>query len=151
MANTAEQQRRADLAKIHIAKKDLGLSEDVYQDILYQAGGVESSADLKPAGRRAVLARFRELGWKPRGKGRQTGGRKLADDPRSRKIRALWIELHQAGKVKDPSEDALLAFVHRLTRRKALQWLTPAQASTVIEALKGWLDRDQDHQEATHD
>ncbi|WP_258378583.1 regulatory protein GemA [Pseudomonas aeruginosa] len=33
--------------------------------------------------------------------------RPLADDSQSRKIRSLWLEMHQQGIVNDPSERAL--------------------------------------------
>jgi phage gp16-like protein len=141
--------RREELAKIHIGKKDLALTDDIYRDILREAGGVESSKDLDWRGRQAVLERYKELGWKPQPakkaapstSGRGRGVRELADDPQSKKIRALWIELHQAGKVRDPSETALISYVKRMTKVAALQWLNTAQASTVIEALKKWLTR----------
>lgn len=124
--------RREELAKIHIGKKDLNLSDEIYRDIIYQAGQVESSADLDWRGRQAVLERFKELGWP---------SRRLADDPQSKKIRALWLELHAVGKVRDSSEKALASYVRRMTGVAALQWLNIRQASTVIEALKQWMER----------
>jgi len=140
----ADKYRREELAKIHIAKKDLNLSDEIYRDILYQAGGVESSADLDYRGRTAVLDRFRELGWQTQSKSGSKAPRKtraLADDPQSKKIRALWLELHAAGKVRDSSEKALASYVKRMTRVAALQWLDNKQAQTVIESLKKWLER----------
>ncbi len=143
----ADKYRREELAKIHIAKKDLNLSDDIYRDILYQAGGVESSADLDYRGRAAVLDRFAELGWEAKSKGGTSprshahSSRRLADDPQSKKIRALWLELHSAGKVRDSSEKALASYVERMTCVAALQWLDSKQAQTVIESLKKWLDR----------
>jgi phage gp16-like protein len=56
-------------------------------------------------------------------------------------VRGLWLELHQAGVVKDPSERALNRWVKRMTGVDALRWLTPAQMNSVIEALKKWNDR----------
>lgn len=133
--------RREELAKIHIGKKDLNLSDEIYRDILWQAGRVESSADLDWRGRQAVLDRFKELGWKPAPARKAKAPRKLAADPQSKKIRALWLELFNAGKVRDSSEAALASYVKRMTNVAALQWLSSAQASLVIEALKKWLAR----------
>jgi phage gp16-like protein len=134
--------RKEELAKIHIGKSQLQLSDDVYRDILWQAGGVESAADLDWRGRQAVLDRFKELGWKPRHAGKKAKtSRPLAADPQSKKIRALWLELAAAGKVRDSSEAALASYVRRMTGRDALQWLTGAEASRVIEAMKQWLGR----------
>lgn len=67
--------------------------------------------------------------------------RALADDAQSKMIRALWLELHQAGVVRSAEESALAAYIKRMTGVEALQWLSTAQASTVIEALKKWLQR----------
>jgi phage gp16-like protein len=52
---TAEDRRRAELAKIHIAKAEKGLSEDDYRLMLKNVAGVDSAADLDAKARRAVL------------------------------------------------------------------------------------------------
>jgi phage gp16-like protein len=67
--------------------------------------------------------------------------RKLADDPQSKMIRALWLQLHEAGKVRNPSEEALAAFVKRQHSVDALQWLSTEKAQKLIEELKKWLAR----------
>jgi phage gp16-like protein len=67
--------------------------------------------------------------------------RALADDGQSKKIRALWLEMHGQGIVKNPSEASLCAYVKRMTKVDALQWLSVAQASIVIEVLKKWQAR----------
>jgi phage gp16-like protein len=69
--------------------------------------------------------------------------RPLADDAQSKKIRALWLEMHGQGIVKNPSEASLCTYVKRMTKVDALQWLSVAQASTVIEGLKKWQVRIQ--------
>ncbi|MDD4617253.1 MAG: DUF1018 domain-containing protein, partial [Alphaproteobacteria bacterium] len=45
------------------------------------------------------------------------------------------------GEVHDSGEEALLAFVRRMTGIDSLAWLIPQRANTVIEALKSWLAR----------
>lgn len=135
--------RGAELAKIHIARKDLGLDEDIYRDIIRVASGgkTESAGGLDWSGRRAVLDRFRELGWKDKPSTKAKSGRRLADDPQSRMLRGLWIELHKAGKVSDPSEAALCKFVKRVTGKDALQWLNNQDVTKVKTALTSWLER----------
>jgi len=87
------------------------------------------------------------MGWKPARIGpRRAGKRPLADGETAAKLRALWISGYHLGVVQDPAEAALAAFVKRVTggRRRgveALQWLTNADASKAIEALKAWLGR----------
>lgn len=61
----SESVRKRDLAKIHIAKKELGLDDEIYRDILEQIAGVRSSALLDEEGRISVIKRFKELGFKP--------------------------------------------------------------------------------------
>ncbi|WP_104565829.1 gp16 family protein [Ralstonia mannitolilytica] len=56
---------RADLAKIHIARKQLGMDEDTYRAMLQSVGGVHSSKDLDDAGATKVLAHLQRSGFKP--------------------------------------------------------------------------------------
>lgn len=132
--------RMTDLAKIHIAKKELGLDDETYRAMVRRIGGVDSAKDLDMHARWRLLQELRERGWKPK-PGRQAKARVLASDPQSRKLRALWLEMHQADIVSDPSEAALAAFCRRLTGVERLQWLTVDQARRCIEALKAWQAR----------
>lgn len=56
-------------ALIHVAKKQLGLSEDEYRAVLEQVG-VGSSKDLTDKTFGVVMAHFERLGFKPRTKKR---------------------------------------------------------------------------------
>jgi phage gp16-like protein len=132
--------RQSLLAKVHIGAKALGLGEDLYRDLLHTRFGVESARDLTIAELEGFVGILKEKGWKP-APARNAKAERLASDPQSRLIRALWIELHRAGKVKDPSERALRHFVRRVTGIEALHWLTPEQASAAIAALKAWKGR----------
>jgi len=55
---------RADLAKIHIAKKELGLTDEMYRDLLYFQFSKSSSKDLTTKEVGKLLAIFRAKGWK---------------------------------------------------------------------------------------
>ncbi len=134
-ARYAEQKREIQLIKI--AQKQLGMDDDSYRDILFTLTRKRSSTELDFAERKKVLEHMEACGFKRT----KPQPRKLADDPQSKKIRALWLELHTAGKVRNPSESALAAFVKRQTGRDALQWLTAREASALIEELKKWLER----------
>lgn len=132
------------LAKIHVAKKQLAMDDDAYRAMLRSVGGVDSAKDLTSAAADRVLRHLERSGFKPVRKSNARGvaeGRPLAGDPQSTKIRALWLELHRAGVVRNPTEAALAAYVKRQTGVEALQWLSSAQASQLIEALKRWLAR----------
>lgn len=53
--SSPEERRRAELARIHIAKAEKGMSDDEYRYMLNTVAGVTSAADLDARGRRAVL------------------------------------------------------------------------------------------------
>ncbi len=57
---------RAMLAKIHIARKELGLSDDEYRDLLRMRFDAESAKDLTAAQSAELVAHFRGKGWKPK-------------------------------------------------------------------------------------
>lgn len=144
MKTDADQKRR-DLAKIHIARKELAMDEDAYRLMLESVAGVTSSAKLSARGRAKVLHRLRQLGWKPKTSARPRR-RVTAQEPQDRKIRALWLDLAQMGVVRDRSEQALARYVKRQTGVEALDWLDGRQAEKVIEALKAWRKRFTDAQ-----
>jgi len=149
MAKATDKFKAAEIKKIQIAKRQLALDDDIYRDIIREASGgkTESSTGLDWRGRRAVLERMTELGFvaKPAKKagpvGERSRTRRLADDPQSKMLRAMWIELHQAGIVRDPSETALANFGKRLTRKDVLQWYSDRDVTVVKQALKQMLER----------
>ncbi|MFZ5775088.1 MAG: phage protein GemA/Gp16 family protein [Thermodesulfobacteriota bacterium] len=97
----------ADLAKIHIAKKELGMDDDAYRTMLHLHFGVESAKDLQPRQVTVLLNQFRAKGWKPRKttvvKNGRTGAKRKRDNfieikpgPAARQQRyalALWNAL----------------------------------------------------------
>jgi phage gp16-like protein len=137
---TNEDVRRRELAQIHIAKQQLRMEDDTYRAILWTVARVKSSADLDWAGRKAVLDHLKKCGFKATPP-RPAGDRELVDDQQSKMIRGLWLELHQHGVVRDPSERALAKWVKRMTGVDSLAWLDARQKGVVIEALKKWNDR----------
>jgi len=58
--------RRRELAQIHIAKKDLGIDDDTYRLMLRTIARVDSAADLNAEGRRQVIAHLKARGFKPK-------------------------------------------------------------------------------------
>jgi phage gp16-like protein len=132
---------RSNLAKIHIAAKELGLTEDAYRDTLRRITGKDSAHRITDHQAVKVLNHFQSQGWKPRGRRCSSPGFSIPADPQCRKIQALWITLHKAGVIKDGSDKALLSFVKRLTRRDRLEWCNGQDKFKVIEALKDWAAR----------
>ncbi|SDX89227.1 gp16 family protein [Nitrosomonas halophila] len=58
------QQRKRELALIHIAKTQLGLDDCTYRQLLWQLAKVRSSRDLDANGRQQLLAHFEQKGWR---------------------------------------------------------------------------------------
>lgn len=133
---------------IHVAKRDLSLDDDTYRSILLRFGGKESSSDLTVPKLEQVLEHLKRSGFKVRSTGKVTSvskparpSRALAQDAESKKIRALWLFLHELGAVKNPSEEALAAYVKRIAGVDALQWISGEQAERLIETMKKWAMR----------
>lgn len=127
---------------IHIAKSQLKLDDDVYRDILQSTTAKTSTKDMTLQQLESVLDRFKQLGFKTESK--KTPGanvKNLASDDQSKLIRRLWLLLHEAGQVRNSSEQALAAFIQRQIGVSALQFLSTDSASKVIENLKNWCKR----------
>ncbi len=124
---------------IHVAKRELQMDDDTYRGVLLAIGNASSAADLSVSNLDRVLEHMKKCGFKVRPNNKPS--RRLADDPESKKIRALWLFLHELDVVRDPSEKALAAYVKRLTGVSALQWADGAQSLKLIEALKAWAMR----------
>ncbi|MEL6487554.1 MAG: regulatory protein GemA [Pseudomonadota bacterium] len=145
--NQADQRRRVMLAKVHIGKKDLGLDDDDYRQILQDETGHSSAGDCDVAQLDRVVRRFEARGWKPLPKAR--GGARPASHPMAKKARALWISLHQLGVVRERDEKALEAFAKRQLKCEKLAWAKQSHGGKLIEALKdmaakaGWAQVDE--------
>jgi len=120
---------RSDLAKIHIAKKALGLDDATYRGILRNRYHRDSAAGLSVPEAADLLELFRAKGWRPASL-RQLG-----------LLHLLWHQLEVGGAVRHPEEGALTAFIEHVTGRSDLRRLTVREASRVIEMLKKWRER----------
>jgi phage gp16-like protein len=149
MTAAADPTRRAELAAIHVAAKQLAIVDDTYRALVarFSAQRTESAGEMTMGERRALIEYFRGLGFKARGKAagarrrpfdKRSGG---APRPEAAKLRALWLCLWQLGVVRDPSDRALASFLHRHTGLDALQWADGEQLDTAIKCLRGWCER----------
>lgn len=141
------------IAKIHIAKKQLGLDDDTYRQALATAtSGKTSCANMNENELQAVLDAFKSKGFKPK---KAKTPRRLsppggqAKVPEIDKVRAIWITMANHGFVRDSSEDALDAYTKRMSAKlnkgvgvDAVKWLNAYLASKVLEMLKQWHKRE---------
>lgn len=148
MTSDAQKSYRNSLIKlIQVGRRDLRLDEPTYRDILRAWGGTESLSAMSIDGMKKVLDYFKSQGFTVR---KLSGVRKQATDKRAKKVRALWLFLHELGAVRDPSEAALTAYVQRIAKVDHLHWargwrrdLPEARERTelLIETLKKWVMR----------
>lgn len=119
------------LAKIHIAKSQLGLDDDSYRALLARVAGVRSAKDLNPRQAEKVLAEFQRLGWTPRPGTRQ--GRAKPRPAKSRqavmgKVEALLAE------AKRPWAYADSMALH-MFQVERVEWLDDSQLQRLMQAL----------------
>lgn len=144
--------RRQLLGKVHIAKKQLGLSNDDYRDTIEGLFDVRSASKLSDRRLTELVEHFKSLGFKPLP--RKSAGRKSKSPVAPahkqdliRKMRALWVSLYHLAVTRDRTDDALTAFARRVSGGKStgvrsLNWLTGDSAEKVIEALKKMAERE---------
>jgi len=128
----ASQARRSMLGKIHIAKKQLGMVDDDYRQLLFDTAGKTSAAQCSDAELTMVIDALKAKGFKPLPpKGGASAQHKMA-----KKARALWISLHHLNVVHNPSEQALETFARKQLGCEKLQWARQSHGAKLIEALK---------------
>jgi hypothetical protein len=127
---------KAALAKIHIAKKELGLTDEVYKDILSLKFHVDSASRLNNRQATVLLNTFKAKGWKPRrsltlrGSDQWRDGTYIEIKPgpaarQQRKVLAMWNELGY-------SMDKLHARCRRQFNVERFEWLTDGHALHIL-------------------
>lgn len=152
----AKDNRKAALARIHIAKEQLGLDDAFYRQMLENLTGKRSCSDMVLAELYQVIRHLENVGFKQH-RGRPVSARRHRRhySPKAQGqiidvMRAIWIEMHKAGIVRDGSEAALTAYAKRMSSQlnggigvDSLEWLErdTQLAIAVLEALKQWQRR----------
>lgn len=143
------------LAKIHIAKRDLGLSDEAYRDLLERVAGVRSAKDLRRTQLMAVQRELRRLGWDgyllrrdevPRLRYEDLGNRPGYPNPAQlRKLHALWHTIPGYGSID--AKAAYRAFLRKRFGVEHERFLTDELFEAVLAAVRDirqreGLDRD---------
>lgn len=142
--------RRALLAKVHIAKKQLGLPDDAYRTVIASNfPGKESAKKLTDRELRSLIEHFKTRGWNDQGRGKRKPGsdyRTESKRPMVRKIYVLWAILRDNGRVSAKRPDGFVARQTKTADRPDgvanTEWLEDDEAWQVIEALKKWIHRE---------
>ncbi len=145
---TAANLRKSDLSQIHIAKKDLGLDDDTYRDMLFTVTRKRSSKDLDAHERSQVLAHLMAKGWRPKPKQQARPAAADKAPPQVRLIYALWGSLARHGAIQDRSPSALRAWIRHWGKSNpeqvgegAPEMLTAEIRQKVAEHLIQWCKR----------
>jgi len=141
--------RQSELAKIHLAKKQLGLDDDTYRAVIERItkGRTDSSGEMTEAERLALLDEFARKGFRPAPPiSRQDDWITISPNhpgaAHLRKLLACAYELERIGAVKTGSTKVWLRkFVKKITGVDSLQWLDATDCNKVIEGLKFWRQR----------
>lgn len=142
------------LGKVHIAKKQLRLSDDDYRDTIENMFGVRSASKLSDRRLTELVEYFKSVGFKPLSRKPRPGKTKAPapaqhKEPLIGKMRALWISLYRLGVTHDRTDDGLKAFARRVSGGRdrgirSLSWLDGDSAEKVIEAMKKMAEREAD-------
>ncbi|WP_157019846.1 regulatory protein GemA [Mesorhizobium xinjiangense] len=129
------------IAVIHVARKQLGLDDESYRDILHQYGGARSAAELDILGFENVMSRFERLGFRSTWTKRTFGNRAgMASPAQIEYMRHLWCR-YDPDDVNDAHLNAWLFKYHHVS---ALRFISAEKAEKVIPALKAMAGRKQD-------
>ncbi|MFU2132119.1 gp16 family protein [Gallibacterium anatis] len=140
---------------IHIAKHKLRIDEETYRLILCNETGKNSCKEMNITELMKVFDHFEQAGFKRTAKRQHSPASQKAKVKHNiaLKIRAIWIEMHKAGIIRDGSEDALNSFVRNVVnpilqqQDKPLvlnvQSLDYKLGTIVLERLKKWQQRTQ--------
>jgi phage gp16-like protein len=120
--------RKTMLAKIHVAKKDLGLSDDAYRAILAEVGGGESAGDLDLGGLNDVLFHMQKLGFEPK-RSKKTGS---LPEAKAGQIKRIWAQCYSMGRPVPAYADGMAKKMFGIAR---IQWCDPDQLRRISAAL----------------
>lgn len=124
--------RSKSLAMIHIAKKQLCLTDEAYQDILFNIAGVRSSKYLDEKGIKDVLQYLRKCGFRPVHKSAKASGMHLPSTPDKEtylsKIGSLLTVLERPWSYAD----AIARHAFGIDR---VRWLKPEQLRKIMIML----------------
>ncbi|RMG56323.1 MAG: regulatory protein GemA [Gammaproteobacteria bacterium] len=124
-----DDRRRSDLARIHLAKKQLGLDDEAYRDMLWTIARVRSAADLDDFGRRKVIEHLRKCGatFRRPGRRRPKAGKDKA--PLLGKVYALL------GDRPASYAEGILQRMYGKSAPARLEWASTEQLRKVVAAL----------------
>jgi hypothetical protein len=134
---------RNEIALIHVAKSQLGLTDDEYRDLLRSTCNVESSKELTHRDCNRLMLRFKDLGFKLKVKGpdqvQQTKKHAEETNPSALPTPAHFGKIHGLYKELGWEKERQIGFNKRVIKQPWPQ--NRAEANKIIEALKSMVAR----------
>ncbi|MBI1936693.1 MAG: regulatory protein GemA [Ignavibacteriales bacterium] len=145
MNNVSADISRSQITKIHIAKSELGLTDQQYRDTL--SGFVSkfgqpcsSCKELNTKQADALLNIFKRLGWKEKRRGKilkyeefANRDSNFADPKQMRRIDALW---HTSHKVRERTDEAMNRFIKRIVGVDHIGFVLKKDVHKIIKAIQ---------------
>lgn len=129
--HVGNEQRKSELAAIHVAKKQLGLDDATYRAMLWTVARVHSAADLDHAGRQAVIEHLRKRGFKKASNAPQRPEGKPVV-PADRQALVNKIEALLGSRPWNYAR----AMAKRMFKVDRLEWASAAQLHSLVAALE---------------
>lgn len=143
MTNLNPEYRRAMIAKIKIAQKELAMDDAAYRALLTRVTGKNSAAVLNKGELEAVIREMQRLGFRPVN---QQGTRPRVSDGKKRtlaKISAILRELNLSWNYAHGMAKAMFA-------RERVEWLNAEELHKLMQALAVYQRRQRARQAREH-
>lgn len=127
-----------DIQFIKMAQRDLCMEDEDYRAMLSRVTGVPSIRSAKQLNTKQVAAvkdELRRLGFQPTKQQQQK--KKLV-----RTVRFLWMQLGEAGLLKNTSQSAMWVFVGKRTTSGNGLKANVQELQTSVQMLKSWCERE---------
>jgi phage gp16-like protein len=122
--------RKIMLAKLHIAKKDMALTDDVYRALLYRVTGKHSAAAMSAGEIGRVLSDMKAKGWKPSPP--KKAGKKPVVNPDCQRLLAKVEALLAEERRPWAYAEAIARHMYGVDK---LEWCTPEMLRGILVAL----------------
>jgi hypothetical protein len=127
------------VALLHVAKRDLKLTDGDYRAILSRVAGVDSATDLDAERFELVMRHFAGLGFRSTWTKRTFGDRPgMASPSQVELIRKLWAEYRGGADEDDATLNTWLDRFHHVAR---LRFVDAQTAARIIPGLKRMAQR----------
>jgi len=123
--------KSAQIAKIHIAKAQLGMDDETYRAFLQRVAGVQSSKQLTPKQLGRVLFELEKLGFKPTSSKKAGRARPRLPESRQKILAKIEALLAEAGRPFSYAD----GMAQQMFKRKRLEWLNDIELYKLMQAL----------------